>query len=199
MALLYNCGNAYFNTENNTGGYAYSYLNQTVIGTPTTTGNISGTINQQLYAEFGNYLITYKERLSNRVYATSTRNNFGGMLDNSPDNTSYQGSTSGDASFDVQALIFSEAEIYGKSITSSSLFDNLANIHQFPLFKYHFGSCNEDATYFLRDIPSYTRFTEHLREGTLYPNSFQYQQGGQTKTRTSGVVPYFMLGTDTLS
>ena len=178
-----NLGVSYFNTENNGNGYYGSYMNQSVIGLPTTTGNIAGTINEQLYAEFGGHLITYKQKLSNNVDSTTLNNNLAGWYNRS-NNQNLLGSVTDSVTAQVQSLLFSSNEIIGSSIENASFIYATTGI--FPAFIYHQGLVSDDFDFWLRDIPSYLRGYEIFRENFI--NTRELSKSG-------GVRPYFILGT----
>jgi len=134
-------------TRTTVGGYYNSNLNQTIIGQVTSTGNTSGTINEQLYAEFGNHLKSYNTFLSSRIN------------ENNPNkNNSVLGASDQWTDTFVQAMLFSETEIYGTTIFSSSGFDCGCEKIQLPAFRNSPDLVNRRAGYWLRDVQTKETF-----------------------------------------
>jgi len=157
-------GKAYMNTTDTTvGGYYGSKMNQEIIGSVTNTGSISGTINEQLYAEFGSHLKTVRETLSS-------------TMDASFDNRVHLelGCARGRVWTETQAGLLSEIELYGTFIYSGSGEEaGIANI-QFPVFKYNTNLVNNNhKSYWLRDIATQTKFSAFGNAGNVisYPAS----------------------------
>ena len=146
-------------TETISGGYNSCNMNVNILGSPTTTGNIAGTINEQLYAEFGDHLKTLNESLSTRINSTSNINNY-------PDEV---GATAGFKMSNtyVQSLIMSEIEVFGASVYSSNGLDVGTGNCQFPAFRL----CQErmilGTGYALRNIASNTRFAYVSNNGSI--------------------------------
>jgi len=104
----FNFGEAKMNdTDTTVGGYWGSKMNQEILGLPTTTGDIGGTINQQLYAEFGNHLIAWKDRFTTDMNPD---------LPNRIADNNDLGATSGFSWKLHQTKLLSEIEVYGSSI-----------------------------------------------------------------------------------
>jgi len=133
------------------GGYYNSLMNQQILGLPTTTGNTAGTINEQLYYEFGNHLKTFKETQSSQTISS---------LPNKEGDANDLGAASNYAWHLIQSTLMSEVEVYGSVVWSSSGYDTGSAKTQFPAFRYNV----EDLTarrnsYWLKDVVSGTRFS----------------------------------------
>ena len=148
---LQHFGNSRMNATNvTTGGYVGSEMFTDVIGAVASSGSTaaSATINQQLYAEFGSHLKTTNEWLTNAINSTGY-NRFG----------TNSGCSSGAAWTDVQAVLMSEAEVYGTAIWGSAGYDSAMNPYQFPLFAHSKTAANNRSKwYWLRDIASGSDF-----------------------------------------
>lgn len=144
-------GRSRMNSSNDTtGGYKSSEMNTTTIGTPASSGSTGAqaTINQQLYAEFGSHLKTTRELLSNAI-TVAAYNRFGTAT----------GATSGWAWDSCQAVLMSEAEVYGSIIWSSSGHDTGNANTQLPLFRFSKEAQNNRSGYYwLKDIASAAHF-----------------------------------------
>ena len=148
-------GKSYFNqTKTTEGGYYNSYINQTTIGLPTNSPDIGGTINQQLLAEFGNHLQTTMERLSDYVKLDSDFNRLPEESVYVSYNNYMKGTVSGSHTYEMQAILFSEKELFGSSTFSSSAFDDNESNSIFPAMLYSKFRSNRLAGYFLRNIAS---------------------------------------------
>ena len=137
------------NNESMRGGYNSSEINTITIGSIAVSGNIDGTINEQLYAEFGSHLKTHQESISNSV-------------DTSKPNRRHKsddlGAVTSFINTNVQAILMSEIEVFGSIIWNSSGFDGGTVKGQFPAFLYNSKNINVGrVSYFgLRDIATYT-------------------------------------------
>jgi len=170
-------------------------MNTQVLGYPTNHADPNGTINEQLYNEFGNHLLTYKERLSTNVNSSNTNNSLGGRSqESSAENEGNLGSTINNAIHEVQSMLFSENEIFGFNIFSSSGFDRGDCIYHLPAFLYHQSLIHIRDSYFLRNIPSYKRIIVKMVDGSIYANKLVDGSGNIAK---SGVYFSFILGTKT--
>lgn len=119
-------GMAKMNDGNTTeGGYAGSKMHNDILGPVVSEGKADGTINEQLYAVFGEHLLTTKERLTKTV-TTTAYNRLG---------TATGASTAADW-YDCQSVLFSEMEVYGGTVFSSSGYDTGNAKHQMPAFMY---------------------------------------------------------------
>lgn len=138
-------GNGVMNDTNTTvGGYAGSKMNNDTIGAVASTGNASGTINEQLYAIFASHLKTSSELLTNAM--TSTLYNRLG---------SATGASSGWAWTNCQAVLLSEVETYGSTTWSSSGYDTGTAKEQLPLFAKSVQKMIPDGVYWwLKDVAS---------------------------------------------
>lgn len=132
------------------GGYAGSVMHTEVLGDVVSSGSVASdaTINQQLYYIFGTHLKTTRELLSNAIN-TSGYNRFG----------SATGCASGWAWTDCQAVLMSEAEVYGTTVWSSSGSDTGTGHHQFELFQMSRQAINNRSSYYwLKDVASSSAF-----------------------------------------
>ena len=137
-------------TDTTSGGYVSSEMYTITIGAIATEGltEITATINQQLYAEFGTHLKTTREILSNSINASGT-NRFG----------KYTGCTNGWSWYDCQAVLMSEVEVYGSTVWSSSGYDTGNANMQLPLFANNTSALNDRTSYYwLKDVASADRF-----------------------------------------
>ena len=162
-------------------GYYDSFLNQQIIGLPTTTGNSTGTVNEQLYNEFGNHLKTYKTIFTKKTFNTMS-NNLG--------NTNYLGSTgiTDNNSWSLwklcQANLFCESDLFGHNSLSSSGWEDSNSRGIFPAFLYDAKlACFDWAPYWTRNIAS-SKTAIRVNSGTFDTISFN----------TKHIVrPYFVL------
>lgn len=131
-------------------GYAGCEMNTTTIGAVASSGSTSSTatINQQLYAEFGAHLKTVRELVSNSINS-SGYNRFG----------SATGCSNNWAWVSVQAILMSEAEVYGTTVWSSSGYDTGTAVRQLALFQQsEVARNNRSGYYWLKDVASAARF-----------------------------------------
>lgn len=146
-------GCARMNAENNTiGGYKASEMNVETLGAVASSGSTAATasINQQLYAEFGEHLQTTKELVSNTLNASGI-NRFGGG--------SNLGCSSNWEWISVQTVIMSEVEVYGATVWSSSGYDTGNANRQLPLFAFSKQAQNDrTSNYWLKDVASAAYF-----------------------------------------
>lgn len=142
-------GDAKMNDTNTTvGGYVGSKMYTDILGSVATTGNTSGTINEQLFAIFGSHLKTIKEILSTSLNA-SGYNRFGSSSGCS-DNWDWR---------DVQSVLFSEVEAYGSIVWSSSGYDTGCAKKQMPAFRDGVNLLVPNEVYWwLKDVTSESRF-----------------------------------------
>ena len=144
-------GRHQMNASNTTeGGYAGSVMHTAVLGDVVSTGSVASgaTINQQLYYIFGSHLKTTREILSNAINA-SGHNRLGGAT----------GCASGWAWTNCQAVLMSEAEVYGTTTWSSSGYDTGTAYRQFELFQLSRQAINNrSAYYWLKDVASSSLF-----------------------------------------
>lgn len=137
-------------TNTAAGGYAGSAMDQSVLGAVATEGSTASgaTINQQLYAEFGSHLKTTDELLSNGINATGI-NRFG-TADGCSNNWAWNMR---------QAVLMSEAEVYGVTVWSSSGYDTGNAKMQLPLFANNRNAMNNRSSwYWLKDVASSASF-----------------------------------------
>jgi len=147
-------------TDTTEGGYYNSFINQQILGTPTTVGNIAGTINEQLYYEFGNHLKTYKERISTLI-DTNIKNY------RIPDKNIENGVSNSSKYHYVQSILLSEIELYGSIIFGSSAFDIGTSKKQFSAFQYNVHDMTTNYSWFwLRDIVTSKRAASHIIYGS---------------------------------
>lgn len=143
------------NTNTTVGGYVGSKMFKDILGPIATEGNSSGTINEQLYAIFGEHLKTIKEILSNSVNNTGS-NRFGGTSGCS-NNWEWK---------DVQSVLFSEIEAYGSIAWSSSGYDIGCAKKQMPVFMNGVNLLIPDGIYWwLKDVASAPDFCYVDRSG----------------------------------
>lgn len=144
-------GQSRMNSGNDTtGGYASSEMNTTTIGAVASSGSTASTatINQQLYAEFGAHLKTVRELVSNSINS-SGYNRFG----------SATGCSNNWAWVSVQAILMSEAEVYGTTVWSSSGYDTGTAVRQLALFQQsEVARNNRNGYYWLKDVASAAYF-----------------------------------------
>jgi len=132
------------------GGYAGCEMNTTTIGAVASSGSTSSTatINQQLYAEFGAHLKTVRELVSNSINS-SGYNRFG----------SATGCSNNWEWMSVQAILMSEAEVYGTTVWSSSGYDTGTAVRQLALFQQsEVARNNRSGFYWLKDVASAAYF-----------------------------------------
>ena len=164
-------------TNTTEGGYVASVMDQSVLGAVATEGSTESgaTINQQLYSEFGSHLKTTDELLSNSINATGT-NRFG-TADGCSNNWAWNMR---------QAVLMSEAEVYGSPIWSSSGYDTGIAKMQLPLFVHSRRAMNSRTSWYcLKDVASSSRFCVCNDTGSAY-----YSGAGNT---WNGVRPRFIL------
>ena len=125
-------------------------MNTLVLGEVTSTGSTAAdaTINQQLYAEFGSHLKTTRELVSSAINATGYNR---------------LGSATGCASnwewISAQAILMSEAEVYGTTVWSSSGYDTGNATVQLPLFAFSKQALNNRSVWlWLKNIASASHF-----------------------------------------
>lgn len=144
-------GRSRMNATNTTaGGYVGSEMNATTIGAVASSGStaVTASINQQLYAEFGEHLKTIRALLSNGIN-TSGVNRYGTAA----------GCANNWAWTSVQAVLLSEIECYGSIVWSSSGYDTGEANKQLPLFAHSESARNNrSAYYWLKDVVSAVRF-----------------------------------------
>ena len=131
-------------------GYAGCEMNTTTIGAVASSGSTSSTatINQQLYAEFGAHLKTVRELVTNSINS-SGYNRFG----------SATGCSNNWAWVSVQAILMSEAEVYGTTVWSSSGYDTGTAVRQLALFQQsEVARNNRSGYYWLKDVASAAYF-----------------------------------------
>lgn len=164
-------------TNTTEGGYVASVMDQSVLGAVATEGSTESgaTINQQLYSEFGSHLKTTDELLSNSINATGT-NRFG----------TANGCSNNWGWAMRQAVLMSEAEVYGSPIWSSSGYDTGIAKVQLPLFVNSRRAMNSRTSWYcLKDVASSSRFCVCNDTGSAY-----YGGAGNT---WNGVRPRFIL------
>ena len=174
-------GASYMNENDITsGGYYNSYMNQSIIGLPTTTGNIAGTINEQLYAEFGSHLKTTQEYLSKSISTTITNRK--------GDDTDLGGSASSQW-YTTQAVLMSESEVFGTTIFNSSGHDIGSAKRHLPTFYYDSKAMNRrDNSFWLRDIASKICFCLSHKEGNA-----TYNRASNVSNTIGHIRPRFVL------
>lgn len=154
-------GRAAMNTSHTTaGGYKGSRMHTTLLGSVVSSGSTASgaTINQQLYAEFGNHLKTTRELLTNSVGTTLT-NRFG----------SAGGASNNWEWVSCQACLMSEVEVYGGTVFSSSGFDTGSANHQLPAFRLSTKVQNNGTAYYwLKDVASASAFCYSRYHGYAY-------------------------------
>jgi len=140
-------GEAIYNpSDNDNTSYFQSHLNNDILGAVTTTGNIGGTINEQLYAEFDNHLKAFKkfhiQSLDKTIYNPRTGSNVVGK---------YTQRTL------VQSILFSEVELYGH--TSFSLYGRETSSDRgiFPAFIHNPSVAANNYYYYTRDTGTLTQ------------------------------------------
>lgn len=135
-------------SDTTTGGYVGSEMYKTHLGAVATSGNTAGTINQQLFAEFGSHLKTTREVLSNSINGSGV-NRYG----------TASGCSNNWAWYSCQAVLMSEVECYGSVAWSSSGYDTGNANHWLPLFMYsNKARNNRTAYYWLKDVTSGSHF-----------------------------------------
>jgi len=163
----------------NLGAYERSLINRSILGPAVTTGSTSGTINQQLYSEFGNHLITYDKRISNTLnenYASSPMH----LIDQGSFSI---GGSSASADVMLQSCLLSEVELYNSMKIASSLEDERDSA-RFPAFLYNPAIIGWD-DFWLRDIAS---------KNTACAWQFKGCATHFSSTQVAIVRPYFLLG-----
>ena len=140
---------AYDTINNDTsGGYVNSNMYQNIIGLPTAIGVQGGTINEQLYYEFGNHLKTYNQRLS----------------------TSHASDGKIVSSWNlVQACLFNEIELAGHTVYGSANNDIGSGIRQYPFFRYNTKNIFA-VQIILRDMPNIITDPDRTRICSLRSN-----------------------------
>lgn len=129
-----------------TGGYKSSEMNTETLGAVASSGSteVTASINQQLYAEFGTHLQTTRELVSNAINASGV-NRFG----------TSGGCSNGWEWISAQAVLMSEVEVYGSTVWSSSGYDTGNANRQLPLFMFSKqAQNNRSAYYWLKDVAS---------------------------------------------
>ena len=157
----YRLGNSKYNSTSTTaGGYYGSVLNQQVIGTPTTNGNLSGTVNERIYYYLGNHLKTFYMYFSNDIAPNVLLNrSMRYKSDTQEFNDDYKGiSTNGSWQL-VQTFLPSEIEITGSWFLASSYFDIRTATNQFPAFKNKLALINGNG-FALRDLATAKHFSK---------------------------------------
>ena len=151
MSGSFHFGRSRMNSSNTTtGGYVGSEMFTTTLGAVTSSGSTASTasINQQLYAEFGTHLKTFRALLSNGINSTGY-NRFG----------TNGGCANGWAWTDVQSVLLSEMDVYGGTIWSSSGYDSGTSKTQKSLFKYCPECINNRSSYYwLKDVATSSYF-----------------------------------------
>lgn len=172
-------GRSRMNATNTTeGGYKASEMNTLVLGDVVSAGSTAAdaTINQQLYAEFGAYLKTTRELVTNAINAAGY-NRFG----------SATGCASNWEWISAQAILMSEVEVYGSIAWSSSGYDTGNANRQLPLFAFSKqAQNNRTAWWWLKDIASAATFCNASNYGG---SRYNY-----ASTAYSYVRPRFILG-----
>jgi len=144
-------GRSRMNSGNDTtGGYVGSEMHTTTIGSVASSGSTASTatINQQLYAEFGAHLKTVRELVSNSINS-SGYNRFG----------SATGCSNNWEWVSVQAILMSEAEVFGTTVWSSSGYDTGTAVRQLALFQQsEVARNNRSGYYWLKDVASAAYF-----------------------------------------
>ena len=147
-------------TNTTTGGYIGSVMHTAVLGDVVSAGSIASgaTINQQLYYIFGSHLKTVRELMSNAVA---------------------DGKSSGWAWASVQAVLMTEAEVYGTNAWSAHRGnDTGTGHHQFELFALNRQAINNrSAWYWLRDVASASWFCRSNNDGAANCNYASYAGG----------------------
>lgn len=138
----YYFGRSRMNETNTTeGGYVATEMDRITIGniaTSTTTPGSTDSINQQLFNIFGSHLVTTRESLCNACT---------------------NGSPSGWAWFDKQAMLLSEAEVYGTTVWSKSGYNIGVAWQQLALFQLYPRMVNNRSSYYwLKDIADASGF-----------------------------------------
>ena len=115
-----------------TGGmkaYNNTTIHNNVIGSVVSQGSTAdnATVNQQLYAEFGEHLKTIRETISSS-FSETAHNRMG--------DEEKLGAASGFNNVDCQAVLMSELEVFGSIIFSSSGYDSGILHKQLALFTY---------------------------------------------------------------
>jgi hypothetical protein len=163
--MRYNCltmvpathfGKAQMNSSNTTeGAYVGSNMYKNIIGSVATSGNASGTINEQLYSIFGAHLKTSKELLANSM-DSARYNRFGQAT----------GASSSWDWYDTQAVLMSEVEVYGSTVWSSSGYDTGTAKSRLPIFAFSTNDLVPDGIYYwLKDVASAVYFCHVSADG----------------------------------
>ena len=157
-----------------TGGFVNSEMFKSTLGSPATTGNITGTINEQLYAEFGNHLITYSELLTSSFSQSNANNRHHG----------YNGVTSSWTEKQIQSCLLSEEQVAGTIMWSTSGWEGGRVRGQFPLFRYKPNM-----------IKRWIWLRGYQREGAWITTDGKGQINGSKPTNSDVFLyPYFNLG-----
>ena len=144
-------GKGQMNETNTTvGGYYNSYMNTTIIGPVTNVGDSGGTINQQLYNEFGEHLKTIKERVSDRISETLES-------DIITDGSKTLGISDRSNYYSFQAILLSEIELYGHQAVGT-YYDIGTAYLQYPVFRYNRALVDSETWCYLRDVANSVRF-----------------------------------------
>ena len=138
----YHFGRSRMNSTNTTtGGYVGSEMYNTTIGavaTAATTSASTDSINQQLFNIFGSHLVTSRELLCNAVS---------------------NGAASGWAWYDCQAVLMSEAEVYGTRVWSNGGYNTGIAWQQLALFQLYPRMVNNRSSYYwLKDVATASWF-----------------------------------------
>ena len=158
--IMYENAQAYITDDTaDAGGYKASFMNTQIIGAPATSGSTAAgaTINQQLYAEFGEHLTTVNELISNKVTSTLVNNRCAGLGN---------GAASGASWENVQAILMSENELYGAPVWSSSGFDCGTILRQLAVFNLSERTQHQrNSRTWLRDVANATSFCTQQYRG----------------------------------
>jgi len=154
-------GQSRMNSGNDTtGGYAGCEMHTTTIGAVASSGSTASTatINQQLYAEFGSHLKTVRELVSNSINSSSYNNRMGGISPGCSNNWTW---------ISVQAILMSEAEVYGTTVWSSSGYDTGSANRHLALFRQReVARNNRSGYYWLKDVASAAYFCNAAANGS---------------------------------
>lgn len=147
-------------TDSTTGAYKACEMNTTTLGSVVSAGSTASgaTINQQLYAEFGDHLKTTREVISNSINA-SGYNRFG----------TANGCSNNWEWVSVQSILMSEIEVYGSIVWSSSGYDTGSACKPLALFQQsEIARNNRTAYYWLKDVASSAWFCYSSSVGYAY-------------------------------
>ena len=169
-------------------GFYTHRLNQEILGLPTTTGNIGGTINEQLYAEFGSHLKTHYDYTTTRTNNDIDNERYPYIVSNSPFECAYHKGIPVKSELKLfQAQLFSVTQISTTGIDETherSLFDDI-----FPAFRNNRQQSHWQNTYFLRNMGYAGKILTVNNRGEIAPNDV-----GKSSHKFKGyVVPYFIL------